>query len=298
VLCVEPFFPPYVGFLGVAGGVIKPIPTFAQHDFALPDAETIKGLITPRTRAILFNSPNNPSGKIFSAEEVTRLAKICVEHNLYLIADEVYREFYLTGKPVFSALQVQLSPAEMEIYKHRLIVIDSASKSFSLCGARIGFVVSRPEIIAKVALVAAHTIACVSDILQYGVAVTYDAVLRDETYFEGIRTTYKERLEATLQACRDFLPSAVVPRPHGAFYVMVQFPEFDDITDYSLFLLERFNLANETVAITPASSFYMTPERGRNEVRLATVVSPENLRRSVQIMAEALVAYRKHLDQQ
>jgi aspartate aminotransferase len=296
VLCIEPFFPPYVGFLAVSGGVLKTVPTFAEKNFVLPSDEEIEKHLTPRTRAILFNSPCNPSGKIFSAEEVTRLARLAVRHNLFLVSDEVYREMILGDQQPFSILQVQLEPAEMESLKNKIITIDSASKSFSLCGARVGFVIARPDIIEKVALVTAHTVACVSDGLQYGVAAAYDHVIANPSYFTELRKTYRDRLDAGMNALREYMPDIIAPRPDGAFYLMMQFPGIDDISEFCFFLLEKFNLANETVAITPADSFYLTPERGKNEVRLALVVCPEKIRRSMHIIAEAFKSYQAFLD--
>lgn len=293
ILTVEPFFSPYIGFLAVAGGKIKTIPTRAEDNFALPSAEEIEKLITPKTRAILFNSPSNPSGKIFSAEEVERLARICVKHNIFLISDEVYREMILGKNEAFSVLQLDLGEPELnEKLKDVMIVIDSASKSFSLCGVRIGFVVARQPIIEKIAIVAAHTVACVSDLLQYGVAGAYDAVLTKPDYLEKMRCIYRERLDATMEAIAEYLPDVVAPKPEGAFYVMLKFPEFDDITEFCHFLLEKFNLGGETVAVTPAGSFYLSHGRGKNEVRIALVVPPDKMRRSIQIMSEALKAFR------
>ncbi len=292
VLVVEPYFSPYKGFLAIAGGTLRAIPTRAEDDFALPPAEEIEKLITPRTRAIIFNSPNNPSGKIYSAEEVERLARICIEHNLFIISDEVYREMTLSDEEAFSVLQVDFGNDAMnEKLKNAIIMIDSASKTFSLCGVRIGFAVARQPILEKLALVVAHTTACVSDIMQYGVAGAYDAILSQPSYLEDMRQVYRERLEATIAAVREYLPDVIAPKPSGAFYVMLKFPAFEDITEFSHFVLERFNIGNETVAVTPAASFYLTPGRGTNEIRIALVVSPEKMRRSIHIIAEALKAF-------
>ena len=298
IIVIEPFFPPYVGFLAVSGGVLKSVPSFAEHDFVLPSDDEIEKRITDKTKGILINSPCNPSGKIFNCDEMTRLAKIAVKHNLYLIADEVYREMILGEEEAFSLLQVDLEPPQMEKFKNLLIVIDSASKSFSLCGARIGFVISRAPIVEKIGMVTAHTVASVTDLLQYGVAVAYDHILANPSFIQDIRKTYRERLEAGMAAIREYMPHVVAPRPAGAFYLMIQFPELEDVTDYSLFLLEKFNLGGATVAVTPASSFYLTPERGRNEVRLALVVEPEKIRQSILIMSEAYRAFKAFLDNQ
>ncbi|MBF0545626.1 MAG: aminotransferase class I/II-fold pyridoxal phosphate-dependent enzyme [Candidatus Riflebacteria bacterium] len=287
ILCIEPFFPVYPGFLGVAEGILRTVPTYAEEDFVLPPFERLEMYITPRTRGILFNSPNNPSGKIFTSKEVTRLAKLALKYDLWIIADEVYREMIFGENEAFSLLQVDLSPDEMEKFKHRAIVIDSASKSFALTGTRIGFVVSRPEIIEKIALINAHTIASVSDVIQYGVAKAYEHVLEDPMFFQEMRKTYRERLHAALESVKEFFPGVIAPRPDGAFYLMLQFPEVDDISEYAMFLLKNFKLDNETVAIAPAAGFYQTPGRGKNEVRLALVVDPEKIRRAIFLMRKA-----------
>ena len=295
VLCIEPFFPPYAGFLAIAGGVLKAIPTHAEEGFVLPAEDEIERMITPRTRAILLNSPCNPSGRIFTKEEVTRLARIAVNHELYIVGDEVYREMILGDREPFSLIQVDLEPELMEKYKNSLIVIDSASKSFSLCGARIGFVVAKAPVIEKIGMVVAHTVASVSDLMQYGVASAYERILTDSEFVQNLRRIYRERLDAVMEAIEDFLPGVVAPRPEGAFYIMIQFPDLEDVNDYALFLLERFNLGGETVATTPAASFYLTPGRGRNEIRLALVAPPDKMRRSIYIMSEALKAFKVYL---
>ena len=146
VLAVEPFFSPYKSFLAVSGGILKPIPTHAENDYALPEANEIEKLITKKTRAIIVNSPNNPSGKIYSYEEMERLARICVKHDLYFISDEVYREMYLTDEPPTSVFQIDLKDEELnQKLMNRIICIDSCSKTFSLCGIRVGFAISKKQ---------------------------------------------------------------------------------------------------------------------------------------------------------
>ncbi|MEW6710635.1 MAG: aminotransferase class I/II-fold pyridoxal phosphate-dependent enzyme [Candidatus Riflebacteria bacterium] len=271
----------------------KTVDDFFIGHFCDTSDEEIKKHITPKTRAIMFNSPNNPSGKIYSYEEVERLARIALDHDLYIIGDEVYREMILGEQEAVSLLQINFPKEEdNEKFKDLLIVIDSASKSFSLCGVRIGFVVSKQSILEKIALVNAHSVACVSDLLQFGVAGAYDAVLSQPDYLEKLRQTYRERLDAAMKAIADYLPEVVAPRPSGAFYLMIKFPQFEDINEFCYFMLEKFNVGGETVAVTPAHAFYLDPRRGRNEIRIALVVTPEKIRKSIRIMAEALKAYR------
>lgn len=299
VIGIEPFFSPYIGFSSISGAVFKAVPTQAEDGFVLPTDEVIESTITPKTRAILCNSPCNPSGRIFTAEEITRLAKLAVKHNLYLVADEVYREMILGDREAFSLLQVKFDDeATMERFKNLLIVVDSGSKSFSLCGARIGFVVSTQPVVEKISLVVAHTVACVSDVLQFGLAVAYDTVMSEPGFFQQLRQTYRERLDAAMEAIQEYLPNVVAPRPDGAFYLMVKFPQEEDVEEFCYFMLEKFNLGGETVAVTPAECFYLTPGRGRNEMRLALVVSPDKMRRSIQIMAEAYRAYCNYRENQ
>jgi aspartate aminotransferase len=293
ILAIEPFFSPYHGFLSVAGGVLKTVPTKAENGFALPSEEEIEKYITPKTKAILFNSPNNPSGKIFSKEEVERLARVALKNDLFIIGDEVYREMILGNEEAYSLLQVNFDDEETnEKYKNLLIVVDSASKSFSLCGVRIGFAVAKPDMVKKISLVNAHTVACVSDLLQYGVATAYDAVLSHPDYLDNLRETYRTRLDATMEAIKEYLPNVVAPRPDGAFYLMIKFPELEDVNEFCHFMLEKFNLGGETVAVTPAHAFYQNPELGKNEIRVALVVSPEKMKRSIKIISEALKAYK------
>lgn len=294
VLCFEPYFQPYYGFLAVAGGILKSVPTYAEKSFVMPTNEEIETHITPKTKAILVNSPCNPSGKIFTEEEITRLARLALKHNLYLIGDEVYREMILGDKESFSLLQVELEPELMEKYKNSIIIIDSASKTFSLCGARVGFVVARAHIIDAISKVTAHTVASVSDLLQHAVANAYEKIINDETFITNLRNTYKQRLEVAISAINEYLPTVIAPKPEGAFYLMLQFQDIENTHDFAMFLLEDFNLGGETVAITPAESFYRTKGRGRNEIRLALVLEPEKIKRSIQIIAEAYKAYKKH----
>lgn len=296
IITIEPFFSPYQGFLAVSGGILKAVPTEAENNFALPSDDVIEKYITPKTKGILINTPNNPSGKIMTMSELERLARLCVKHDIYLISDEVYREMILGDEEAVSVLQIDLKNDEMnEKLKERMIVVDSASKTFSLCGIRIGFIVTAKSIIKTIALVNAHTVACISDIAQYGVAEAYDAVLNKPDYIKNFRSIYRERLEATMKAVKDYLPSNVVaPKPSGAFYLMLKFPDLEDINEFCHYTLEKFNMAGETVAMTPAAGFYMTPGKGKNEIRIALVVSPEKMRRSIQIIAAALRAYKAY----
>ncbi|MBP5467718.1 MAG: aminotransferase class I/II-fold pyridoxal phosphate-dependent enzyme, partial [Candidatus Riflebacteria bacterium] len=224
-----------------------------------------------------------------------RLARICVEHDIYLISDEVYREMILGDEEAVSVLQIDLHDDELnEMLINRMIVVDSASKTFSLCGSRIGFVVSLQPIVNTIALVNAHTVACISDMMQYGVANCYDAVMWRPEYLVDFRNIYKERLDATMDAIHKYLPHCIVSRPKGAFYVMIKFPELDDVNEFCHYTLEHFNMGGETVALTPAKNFYLAPNLGKNEVRIALVVSPEKMRRSIQIVSQSLKSYKRY----
>lgn len=295
VLAVEPYFSPYKSFLAVSGGVLKAIPTRAENGYALPQADDIEKLITPKTRAIIVNSPNNPSGKIYSYEEMERLARICVKHDLYFISDEVYREMYLTEEPPTSVFQIDLKDEALnQKLMNRIICIDSCSKSFSLCGIRIGFAISKKPIVDKIALATVQTVTSVSDLLQYGAAAAYDAVLTKSDFLINLRNTYRERLEASMEAIHEFLPHVIAPKPTGTFYIMIKFPELEDVTDFCYYMLEKFNLGGETVAVTPAKDFYLSEDAGKNEIRIALVLPPEKMRRSIYIISEALKNYKMY----
>ncbi|MBF0409305.1 MAG: aminotransferase class I/II-fold pyridoxal phosphate-dependent enzyme [Candidatus Riflebacteria bacterium] len=297
ILCVEPFFPVYATSIAVSGGVLRTIPTYAEQNFALPEFEELERYINPKTRAILLNNPNNPSGKIFSKDEVMRLVKLSLKYDIFLISDEVYREMYLAGKQPFSVLQADLSREEMDRFIHRLIVIDSASKTFALTGTRLGIVVARPEIIEKISLVTFNTVGSVSDVMQKSLARTYEFATSNTKFFDEMRKVYAERLEVAMNEISNF-SSVFVPKPEGAFYLILKFPELEDVTEFALFMLQEFSKNNETVAMTPAADFYLTPGRGKNEIRLALVVDCEKTRKSMGLIKEGYAAYMQKLKTQ
>lgn len=292
VLTIEPYFAQYNGQSGVAGAIVKAVPTTIESNFALPSQEVIESYITPRTKVLVINSPNNPSGKIYSMEELKLLAKICLKHGLYFMSDEVYREMIMGDNEAVSLLQLDLGNEGLnEEFQSRLIVIDSVSKVFSLCGARVGFVVARPYLLDAIASVSAYNCAAVSDALQIGVARAYDEIIKDRSFINGYRKMYRERRDAAIEAIEKYMPDAVVSKPEGAFYLTLKVNGIEDPMDFALYTLGEFTYEKETVAVTAASDFYQDPARGKGQLRLALVVPPEEMIRSIEILSYAVKAY-------
>lgn len=294
VLTIEPFFSQYAGHAAVAEATVKAIPTRIENNFALPSQEEIENYISPKTKVLIINSPNNPSGKIYRKEDLTFLAKICLKHNLYFLSDEVYREMILGDNEADSLLQIDLGDEKLnEEFQDRLIIVDSVSKIFSLCGARVGFVIARPYLLKAIANISSYNCAAVNDAVQIGVAKAYDEIVKDRSFINNFRKLYKKRLDAALEAFQKYLPNAIVSKPDGAFYLSIKFPEVDDPLKFALFTLGEFQYENETVAITASTDFYQNPERAKGQFRLALVVPPEEMKRSIEILSYALKAYLK-----
>lgn len=292
VLTIEPFFSQYAGHCSVAGATVKAIPTKIENNFKLPPLEEIEKYITPESKVLIINSPNNPSGKIYSEEDLAFLAKICLKHNLYFLSDEVYREMIMGDNEANSLLQIDLGSKELnEEFQDRLIVIDSVSKIFSLCGARVGFVVARPALLKAIGSISAYNCATGSDVMQIAVAKAYDEIVKDRSFINNFRKLYRERRNAALEAIDKYLPDAIVSKPEGAFYLTLKFPQVGDPLKFALFTLGEFQYENETVAVVAASDFYQDPKRGNGQIRLALVVPPDEMKRSIEILSYALKAY-------
>lgn len=296
ILAVEPTFPQYIGQCEMCCGKVKAIPTKIEENFALPSDEVIESKINSKTRAIIINSPNNPTGKIFSYEEIQRLAKICVKHNIYLISDEVYKEVILGDEEAVSLLHADLGSDELnKRYHELLVVIDSVSKIFSLCGARVGFVIASKSVAEKIALVGTYNYAAVSDLIQYGVAESYKTILKDRSFIDAYRKLFRERLDIALETLKEYLPDAIIAKPKGAFYLVVKIKEIKDVPDFCVWALQNFKYENETVAVASAGEFYVNPDDGQGQIRLALVLPTEQIRRSIEIFARAVKAYLNSL---
>jgi len=279
VLVFEPFYTNYNGFAQLVGVKTVPVTTRNEDGYHLPDAETIESKITPRTRAILLCSPNNPTGTVYSQEELDRVAKICRDRGLYLIADEVYREFTYDGLTHRSALSL---PG----MDQQVIVVDSLSKRVSMCGARIGWIVSRNKELMGAVLKFGQARLCPPTVGQVMGSAIGEV---PESYIRDVIAEYELRRNVVYEHLTE-MPGVTLRRPEGAFYVCARVP-VDDASAFAEFMLRDFDLDGETVMVAPADGFYATPGLGRDEVRIAYVLDRERLARSMKIVAAALEAF-------
>jgi aspartate aminotransferase len=281
IIIPEPFYTNYNGYAEMASLKVVPVRTRAEDGFHLPADEALDAAVTPRTRAILVCSPNNPTGTVLAWEELERLAAFVRRHGLFLIADEVYKEFTYDGRRHRSVL-------ELRGIEERVIVVDSISKRFSACGARVGAVISRnPEVMASV-LKFGQARLCPPTLEQLGATAAYGLA---ESYFDAVRAEYQRRRDVMFEALtRD--PGIVLMRPRGAFYMIVKIAGVDDSDDFARWLLEEHQLGGETVLVAPAGGFYATPEAGADEVRMAYVLEAPKLERAMEVFRAGLERYR------
>lgn len=280
VIVPEPFYTNYNGFASMAGFTVVPVTTVAENGFALPPVEAFEKAITPKTRAILVCSPNNPTGVIFSPEELEELADLARRHDLFLIGDEVYREFAYDGCKPTSLL-------ELKGIEDRVIVVDSISKRFSACGARVGALISRNQEVMSAALRFAQARLCPPTIEQLGAIAAYRM---PSDYFEPVRAEYQRRRDALYGGLAG-RPGVVLKKPTGAFYMIVKMP-IDDADAFARFMLSDFQVDGETVMVAPGDGFYATPGLGTHEIRLAYVLEVPKLERAAKILLAGAEAYR------
>jgi aspartate aminotransferase len=279
ILVFEPFYTNYNGFAALVGVVPVPVTTRAEDGYHLPARDAIEAKIGPRTRAILICSPNNPTGTVYTDAEMALLASICRDRGLYLVADEVYREFVYDGAKHHSALT--LPGLESQV-----IVVDSVSKRYSLCGVRVGNIVSRNRELMEAILRFGQARLCPPTLGQYACTALTEI---PAGYIPGVVATYEKRRDVVLAALAA-VPGVFCRKPEGAFYLCARLP-VDDANNFSEFLIRDFDLDGETVAIAPADGFYATPGLGRSEVRIAYVLEETKLRRAMTILGRALAAY-------
>jgi len=278
ILVFEPFYTNYNGFSAMVG--VKPVPvtTRAEDGYHLPDRATIERAISPKTRGILICSPNNPTGTVYTDEEMALLASICRDRGLYLIADEVYREFVYDGATHHSALTLGMDDL--------VVVVDSVSKRYSLCGVRIGNVVSKNRELMDALLRFGQARLCPPTLGQYACTALTEV---PKSYIEGVIAEYGKRRDVVYEAMAS-ISGVVVRKPEGAFYLCARLP-VDDTNAFAEFLVRDFDLDGETVMIAPADGFYATPGLGRDEVRLAYVLEEKKLTRAMEIFSKAIAAY-------
>lgn len=281
ILVPEPFYTNYNGFTGAVNVNIKPITTKAEDGFHLPAKEEITKLITPKTKAILFSNPGNPTGTILTKAEMEMLADIALEYNLYIISDEVYRGF------AFDNLK-GISMGSIERVSDRVIIVESVSKRYSACGARIGSIASKNKPLIKNILKLCQARLCVATLEQIGSAALYSL---PDSYTESIKAEYQARRDIVYKTLTK-IPGVVCEKPTGAFYVVVKLP-VQDAEEFVIWMLEEFDYEGETIMLSPAEGFYATKGLGKDEVRIAYVLNTKDMERAMLILEKGLEAYNR-----
>ena len=276
----EPFYTNYHTFITAAGGSVVPITTIAEEGYHYADRDRITDCITDRTKAIACVNPGNPTGTILTRDEMQLILDIAKEYDLWVIADEVYREFAYDGRKITSF-------GMFEEYADRIVIVDSVSKRFSACGARIGCAVTKNKKLYSGLMKLAQGRLCASTVDQVGAAALYRL---DRSYYDEVRSEYESRRDAVYEEIMK-IPGAVCRKPGGAFYMTVKLP-VEDIEDFLMFLLKEYRDNNETVMFAPAQGFYGTEGLGKDELRIAYVLKCEDMVRGAQLIAGGLEAYK------
>ncbi len=279
IIIPEPMYANYIGFATVGKINVKPIPTSIENGFALPPIEDFEKAITAKTKAILICNPNNPTGYLYSKEELLVLREICLKHDLFLFVDEVYREFLYGGKTFFSALN-------LEGMNEHVIVFDSISKRFSACGARIGAIVTRNKEVLASALKFGQARLSPNSLGQIAGENLFDL---GADYYNGIVAEYQKRRDVLIEGLNK-IPGVFCPNPGGAFYAVTSLP-VKDTDEFCQWMLEKFSYENATVMMAPASGFYSTTASGKNQVRIAYVLNVDDLKAAIKCLEEGLREY-------
>ena len=280
IIIPEPFYANYNGFSTASGVNVVPVISKIEDNFALPPIEDFEKLITSKTKAILICNPGNPTGYLYSKEEIKKLATLVKKHDLFLIADEVYREFVYDGISHYSILQ------EEGLEEHA-IVIDSVSKRYSMCGARIGYLVSKNREFILTALKYAQARLSPPTLAQIA---SEAALSTPDSYFTEVINEYVGRRD-TLISELEKIEGVKVAKPNGAFYCIAELP-IKNSDKFAQWLLEHFSFNNETVMVAPAAGFYSSPNVGLNQIRIAYVLNEDSLKKAVKIIGEALKVYK------
>ena len=282
VIIPEPYYPNYTTFVHAAGGVIRALPTNPWEGYRYADRERIESLITPNTRAILITNPGNPTGVVLDESEMRMIADIAKKHNLFLICDEVYREFCYDDKFGVPTM------ARFRDIDENLVIVDSVSKRFSACGARVGCVVTRNKQLQAALLKFCQSRLAVATVDQVGAAALYSV---DSAFFRSCKEEYRKRRDTVIRKLRQ-IPGVVVEEPMGAFYLMASLP-VDNADKFQKWLLEEFSDNGDTVMFAPGAPFYETPGKGINEVRIAYVLKQQDLERAMDVLAKGIAAYQR-----
>ncbi len=279
VIMAEPFYTNYKTFVGQAGGKVVAIPTTAEDGYRYAVREKIEKIITPKTKAMCIINPGNPTGKVLTKDEMKLIVDIALEHDLFIIADEVYREFVYDGKEMSTF-------GSFKEAEQNVIIVDSVSKRFSACGARIGSVASKNEELMNNLMKLAQARLCCPTIDQVGAAELYKL---DPSYFNDIKKEYEHRRNVSVEALNE-IEGIKYGVPEGAFYITCQLP-VDNAEDFLMFLLNDFDIDGETCMFAPAGGFFGTPGVGQSDIRIAYVLNAEDMKAGINIIKEGIKAY-------
>jgi len=279
IIVPEPFYTNYNGFATEAAAKIIPITSYIKDDFQLPPIDSIREKITDRTKAIMICNPNNPTGYVYSKDEIEALRQIALEKDLFLLSDEVYREFCYDGLEHTSLMH-------MKGIDDRAIMLDSISKRYSACGARVGTIVTKNMDVINSALKFGMARLCPPTLEQLGAEASIDM---EAAYFDEVLEEYTNRRNIMVSMLNE-MPGVVAPSPKGAFYLIAKLP-VDDADKFAQWLLTDFHVNNETTMVAPANGFYSTPNSGVDEVRIAYVLNVEDIKKAMNVLAEGLKAY-------
>ena len=279
VIIPEPFYANYNGFACQCGVVVKPILSYIENGFALPAITEFEKLITPKTKAIIICSPNNPTGYLYSEEELEALKALALKYDLYIFSDEAYREFCYDGRTF-------KSPMHLDGLDENVIVMDTVSKRYSACGARLGCLITKNKAVIATALKFAQARLSPGMVEQIAGEAAVDT---PDEYFKAVNTEYTSRRNTIVQALNN-MEGVYCPNPGGAFYVVAKLP-IDDADKFCQWILESFSWNNQTVMMAPATGFYSTPGAGTNEVRMAYVLNNEDIKKAMICLEEALKVY-------
>ena len=279
VIIPEPFYANYNGFACQSGVVVKPILSYIDNGFALPPISDFEKVITEKTKAIFICSPNNPTGYMYSKEEMEALKELALKHDLYLFSDEAYREFCYDGRKF-------LSPMHLSGLDDNVIVLDTVSKRYSACGARLGCIITKNKEVWQTGLKFAQARLSPGMVEQIAGEAAVDT---PDSYFEAVNKEYTHRRDTLVNALNN-MEGVYCPNPGGAFYVVARLP-IDNADKFCQWMLEEFSYENQTVMMAPATGFYSTPGAGENEVRLAYVLNNNDIEKAMTCLEEALKVY-------
>ncbi|MEI8202900.1 MAG: pyridoxal phosphate-dependent aminotransferase [Bacteroidota bacterium] len=279
VIIPEPFYANYLGFATTAGVNIKAVTSYIENGFALPPIGEFEKLITPKTKAILICNPNNPTGYLYSQEELETLKDLALKYNLYILSDEVYREFCYDGAPHFSAMN-------LEGVDEHVIMLDSVSKRYSACGARVGCMVTRNKEVLAISMKFAQARLSPP---TFGQVLSEAAIDTPQSYFDAVMKEYISRRNLVVESINK-IEGCFCPTPKGAFYAVARLP-IDDADTFCQWLLESFEYNKQTVMLAPATGFYSTKDLGKNEVRISYVLNVDDLKAAMTCLEEALKVY-------